>query len=88
MFVVHYGYVNDGLHYTGQLSSTKELALATAHTMATEELDANEQEIIVDEHDDCVVATGLDYEGEESTVRVNITELAVDDGDSFSGEID
>ena len=86
MFVVHYGYVADGMHYTGQLSSTCELALVAARVMATEELYDDEQEIVVVEHAECVVATGLNHEGEEIEVRVQITELAVD-GKCFNGEI-
>lgn len=87
MFVVHMGYVNDGFHYAGQLSSTKELALVAARVMATEDLYDEDQEIVVVEHDEIVVATGMNHEGEEVEVRVHMIELSVD-GMSFYGSID
>lgn len=87
VYVTHYGYVADGLHYEGMVSSTRKLALVAARTMATEGLYDDEQEIVVVEHDECVVATGLDCDDEEVEVRVMITELSVD-GKSFYGSID
>lgn len=86
MFVVHCGYVADGLHYAGAIRSTKELALDTARIMATEELDDSE-EITVEEFDEVVVANGYTHDGEEIEYRVQITELAVD-GKEFHGSID
>jgi len=87
MFVVHYGYIDDGLHYTGELWSTRELAFAAAKKMASEEFNSVEQEVVFDEDKDGITASGINYEDDEAVVTVPVTELEVDSGRIFYGEI-
>ena len=87
MFVIHWGFVDEGIHSFGALYSTRELAFAAAKSEVASSLDNDQMEISFDVFEDKIVAAGLDYAGDLAAATVFITELVVDSGEIFYGEI-